>query len=265
MNKPNEVKNFIYSKAFMIKSQTLDVSKICPNEISCLKIEIENISLPPELRTDLNHTHRPNQNHQQFKNKKRFDPANEPSKYNVSWERCPVKSKTVINQLPPDIKRITGILNKISDENYDKMVEEAKTFNHIDPEVITVIFKKILAEPFFSDIYAKFCNSLGDMHEIINERCIIEFNKTQHKNLGKFIGELYKLDILDDLDSFLDTLMEDIDEAKLETLCKIINTIGPKDEIFKGIITKLGLIKSKFGSRHRFMILDIIEGKPPKV
>ena len=55
MNRSNEVKNLIYSKAFMIKSQTLDISKICPNEISCLKIEIENVNLPPELRTDLNH------------------------------------------------------------------------------------------------------------------------------------------------------------------------------------------------------------------
>ena len=194
-----------------------------------------------------------------LRNKKRSDQT--PAK----WERCPIKAKTIINQLPPDIKRITVILNKISDDNYDKMVEEAKTFNHIDPEVVTVIFKKILAEPFFSDVYAKFCNSLEDMHEIINERCIIEFNKTKHKNLGKFIGELYKLDILEDLDSFLDALMDDIDEAKLETLCKIINTIGVKNEIFKDIIAELDLIKSKFGSRHKFMILDIVEGKAPKI
>lgn len=238
--------NFIYSKSFMIKSQTLDISKICPNEISCLKIEIENTTLPPELRID-----------NQFQQKRRTD---------KKWERCPpAKAKTIINSLPPDIKRIIGILNKISDENYDKMVEEAKTFNHSDPEVVTVIFKKILAEPFFSDIYARFCNSLEDLHEIINERCIIEFNKTKHKNLGKFIGELYKLDLLDDLDSFLDALLDNIDEPKLETLCKIITTIGIKNDIFTKIIRNLDLIKTKFGSRHKFMILDIVEGKPPKI
>lgn len=242
--------NFIYSKAFMIKSQSLEISKLCPNEISCLKIEIENITLPSELRVDQNQGLR--------KNRTDRTPA--------KWERCPpIKAKTVINQLPPDIKRITAILNKISDENYDKMVEEAKTFNHADPEVVTVIFKKILAEPFFSDIYAKFCNSLEDLHDIINERCIIEFSKTKHKNLGKFIGELYKLDLLDDLDSFLDILLDNIDEQKLETLCKIITTIGVKNEIFTDIIAKLDLTKSKFGPRHRFMIMDVIEGKTPKI
>jgi hypothetical protein len=246
----NEVKNFIYSKPFMIKSQTLDLSKICPIEISCLKIQIENISLPSELRIDNQPLYPP----KDFKNRKRDNVQGK-------WERCPVQHKTIINSLPPDIKRITGILNKISDENFDKMIEEAKTFNHADPEVVTTIMKKILNEPFFSDIYAKFCNSLEDLHVIINEQCIIEFNKTKHKNLGKFIGELYKLDILDDLDSFINVLMKDIDEPKLETLCKIITTIGLKDEIFKDIICQLNSLKQNFGSRHRFMILDIVENR----
>jgi len=244
--------NFIYSKAFMSKSQSLEIAKICPNEISCLGIEIENIHLPTEFRIDQQYQHQG-----QRRNRHDRTPAR--------WERCPIKPKTVFNVLPPDIKRITAILNKISDENFDKLVEETKTFNYADPEVFAVIFKKIVAEPFFSDIYAKFCNSLEDLHEIINERCIIEFNKTKHKNLGKFIGELYKLNLLDDLDSFLDSLIEDIDEPKLETLCKIITTIGIKNEIFVNIIANLDSIKIKFGPRHKFMILDIVEGKIPKI
>jgi hypothetical protein len=252
--------NFIYSKAFMIKSQSLEIAKICPNEISCLKIEIENVNLPDELRIDqIQNQHHSGHGRNDFKSKKRIDS-------NGKWERCPPSQKPKpMSTLPPDIKRITAILNKISDENFEKMVEEAKTFNHADPEVVTVIFKKILAEPFFSDVYAKFCNDLEDLHDIINERCIIEFNKTKHKNLGKFIGELYKLDLLDDFDSFIDALLDDINEPKLETLCKIITTIGIKDPLFTDIIKKLDSIKSKFGSRHKFMILDIVEGKPPKV
>ncbi len=238
----------------MIKSQTLEIAKICPNEISCLNIEI--INLPNELKIDQTQSH----GHRYDTRSKRKDPSGK-------WERCPPsKPRTaMMSSLPPDIKRITAILNKISDENYDKMVEEAKTFNHADPEVVTVIFKKILAEPFFSDVYAKFCNSLEDLHEIINERCIIEFNKTKHKNLGKFIGELYKLDLLDDLDSFINTLLDHIDEPKLETLCKIITTIGMKDPIFTQIIIDLNLMKTKFSSRYKFMILDIVEGKTPKI
>ena len=248
--------NFIYSKAFMIKSQSLEISKICPNEISCLKIEIEHINLLSDLKPDQPHNQTHNHGQTGLKNKKRDHVTGK-------WERCPSsKTRTSLHStLPPDIKRITAILNKISDENYDKMIEEAKTFNHADPEVVTVIFKKILEEPFFSDVYARFCNSLVDLHEIINERCIIEFNKTKHKNLGKFIGELYKLNLLDDLNSFLDVLLDEIDPHKLETLCKIITTIGIKDEIFKEIILELNLIKTNFGSRYRFMIQDIVENR----
>ncbi len=238
----------------MIKSQSLELANVCPREVSCLEIEIENINLPDELRIDQIQ----NQNHGHHKN----DLKNKRKDASGKWERCPTMSqKTVIRPLPPDIKRITGILNKISDENFDKMVEEAKTFNHADPEVVTVIFKKILAEPFFSDVYAKFCNSLKDLHKIVNERCIVEFNKTKHKNLGKFIGELYKLDLLDDLDSFIDALLDNINEHKLETLCKIITTIGVKDPMFTEIIADLNEMKTNFGPRHRFMILDIVENR----
>jgi len=246
--------NFIYSKAFMIKSQTMEITKLCPTEISCLKIEIENINLPTQLRLD---NQQNNGAKLDSKHKRRLEHGNQP--ISAKWERCPSKTKTKINTLPPDIKRITAILNKISEENYDKMIEETKTFNYADPEVVTVIFKKILDEPFFSDVYAKFCNSLEDLHEIINERCIIEFNKTKHKNLGKFIGELYKLNLLNDLDSFIDTLLDNIDECKLETLCKIITTIGIKNIIFKEIIKELNLVKIKFSSRYKFMILDLVE------
>lgn len=229
-----------YSKLFMVKCKNLDISKICPPEVSILKIELNNAPLPSEFKVA-----------QQVKKKQ--DTAN--------WEK---HKRTVIKTLPVDIKRITGILNKISDDNYDKMVKEAKTFDHADKEVVTVIFKKILAEPFFSDIYAKLCKDLDDLHEIINERCIIEFNKSKHKNLGKFIGELYKIGILKDLNSFLCVLMEEINEEKLETLCKIIETIGTKNRIFVDILKKLDSIKTNFSPRYKYMILDIIEGKKKK-
>ena len=77
--------------------------------------------------------------------------------------------------------------------------------------------------------------------------------------MGKFIGELYKLNLLNDLDSFIDTLLDNIDECKLETLCKIITTIGIKNIIFKEIIKELNLVKIKFSSRYKFMILDLVE------
>jgi hypothetical protein len=237
--------NFIYSKAFMIKSQSLEMAKICPNEISCLKIEIENINLPSELVFD--------SIVQQKRNRTDRTPA--------KWDRCPKLKTTILNQLPPDIKRITAILNKITDDNYDKMIEEAKTFNYAGPEVVTVLFKKILAEPFYSDIYARFCNSLEDLHEIINEQCITEFNKTYSKNVINFICELYKFGLLNDLNSFIDTLLDDISETKLESLCELIAILGSKNDIFVDIIIHLDSIKTNFSSRYKFMIMDTIDGK----
>ena len=65
------------------------------------------------------------------------------------------RTENLWNNQPPDIKRITGILNKLNSENYDKLLVEAKTFNYSAPEVVSVIFKKAIAEPFFSDLYAR--------------------------------------------------------------------------------------------------------------
>lgn len=231
--------NFIYSKAFMIRSQQLDIAKSCPVEINKLNIEIERIGIV-------------------IINKPKYQPVHK-------WERrqpapVPIRTKPIINQLPPDLKRITGILNKISDDNYDKMIAEAKTFNYASPEVVGIIFKKIMAEPFFSDLYAQLCKSLENLREVINEKCLIEFNKNKHKNLGKFIGELYKLGILDDINSFVDTLLDNMGEQELETLCKIITTIGAKNKMFSEIIKYLDTIKSNFSARYKFMIMDLVDG-----
>lgn len=220
----------IYSLLFIEECRHL--SNECPDEIKKLGISIEINDIP------------------------------RPSKRNHNWERnksIPLKERTVIKALPPDIKRITGILNKISEDNYDKMVSEALTFNYADPEVVGVIFKKIINEPFYSNIYAKFCKSLVELHSIINERCIIEFNKTKHKNLGKFIGELYLLKLINNLDIYIDELMNNIDEQKLETLCKIISTVGINH--FKELSIKLDSIKTNFSNRYRFMIMDTLEDR----
>jgi hypothetical protein len=230
-----ETNNFVYSKTFMLKSRYLEISKICPVEITSLDIILEYKDITIEIHNSQNDHKIP------------------------KWQKN--KNIRVWANIPPDIKRIKGILNKLTEDNYERMIEETKTFNYRDPEVITFIFKKIIDEPFFSDLYAKFCNSLEDIHDIINERCIIEFNKMKHKNLGKFIGELYKIGLITDINSFITVLMEDIDNIKLEILCKIITTIGPKDVIFNDVLTNLDSMKNNFSSRFKFMILDLIDNK----
>ncbi len=240
--KKDPPKNFIYSKAFMMKCKELTICSVCPEEIFMLEINIENVSLPTELKIDT---------------KVDLDKR----KWIKGRGQAPVQVSKPWANIPPDVKRITGILNKLSEENCDKMIQEAKTFNHTDPEVISFIFKKILTEPFFSDLYAKFCESLETLHDLINEYCIIEFKKTNNKNLGKFIGELYKLKLITNLDIFLKVLTDDINESKFETLCKMIMTVGATDKIFKKSIEYLDSIRMQFSPRYRFMILNIKEGK----
>ncbi len=229
---------FIYSRPFMIKAQILEISKICPAEIEILNIKIENRNLPTELTILQNDNN---------------------TKQWIRGVHIQRKEKWSCNS-PPDVKRITTILNKLSDDNYDKFIEEAKTFNYVDPVVVSIIFKRILAEPIFCYLYAKFCKDLIGLHDLINELCILEFKKSRHKDLGKFIGELYKVDLID-LNGFIDVLLDDINDANLEILCKIIITVGFKNPIFKEIIEHLNGIKNKFSSRYKFMILDIVEGR----
>jgi len=234
-------KDFIYSRLFMTKVQSLDISKNCPVEIANLNIIIENKQIEV-----------PNGGNKDKTTKTWIRGTN----FNSQVKRT---ENTWINKTPPDVKRMTAILNKLSEDNYDKLVEETKTFNYTDPEVVSIIFKKTLAEPFFSEIYARFCKSLVNLHDLIRELCIIEFSKNKHKDLGKFIGELYKLDLIMDLNSFINVLLKDINDSNLEILCKIITTIGSSNPMFEEIIGYLNEIKNIFSSRHKFMIMDIIE------
>ena len=61
--------NYIYSKAFMIKSQSLEIAKLCPDEISCLKIEIFSINLPDEKIGQIQNGHGKN-----LRSKRKIDP-----------------------------------------------------------------------------------------------------------------------------------------------------------------------------------------------
>lgn len=231
-----QIDDYIYSRQFMIRAKSLEISKICPPEISSLKITFENQKLEQPV----------------------------PKKSNRTWIRAPVKKREKqgwASKLEPDLKRMTLILNKLTSDTYDKYLEESKTFNYADPGVVSIIFRKTLAEPFYSELYAKFCKDLIGLHDLMRDLCLDEFTKNKHKNLAQFIGELYKLDLVDDLNIFIEVLLEDIGDNNLEILCKIIATIGPKNPIFKEILEHLDDIKGQFSNRYRFMILDVIENR----
>lgn len=247
-----EKETCVYSRTFIIKCKTLDICKQKPEEINCITNNIKLINISEYLKNE--------------RNKKLLG-----TKDNVKWVKTRGNSYKQIETLtktlnpwkgsdnPPDIKRITGILNKLSEDNFDKLVTEVGTFNYCDPGVIKIIFRKVTMEPFFSTLYAKFCNKLVYLHQDIIEMCRKEFDLNKNKNVAEFISELYKIGLLKDLNYYTDVLIEYLTEKNLEILHKIIITVGIKNPMFSDIIKYLDSVKSSYSSRYKFMILDLTE------
>lgn len=241
-------KSYLYSISFLLNAKNLPISNIFPEEI--LKLDIK-FDTKPHLDFS-NIIFRNNK----IKNNKYIDKntINKCKKSQNDWKNNMIK-------IPIDIKHITSILNKLTNENYNKLLEETKTFNYSNPEIISKIFKKILEEPFFSKIYAKFCNDLPEIHELLTDLYIKEFEENNHKNLVIFIGELYNIKLITDLTEIINILITDLTENNLEILCTLIKTVGVNKFIFKDVLNNLDNIKNKFKPRFKFMIMDIIDLK----
>jgi hypothetical protein len=234
---------YIYSIPFMNRVRNIEISKICPIEIINLQIKIDYLPLKHDK-----HTRWP-----------RGKVSHQPIIEDIQLHTCVDPWKKADDRIPIDIKYITSVLNKITIENYDKMLAETLTFNYSNPDVVMKLFKKVLGEPFFSGIYAKLCKDLVDLHPLIKELCIQEFTAKKHKNLAVFIGELYKVGLVDNLSSFIDVLMEDLNDLNLEILCTLMKTIGINSECFAQIMKYLRTVLNTYKPRFRFMIMDILE------
>lgn len=244
-------KTLVYSKVDMLRIQELQESLVCPEEIKILNFKLETAAFP-ELKSIEGRTIR--------KNSKDGN-SNTGNTWRITYREQP-PNPIIFSSLNADVKRVRSILNKICENNYNELIKETKTFNYASPEVVTAIFDKIMTEPFFSDIYARFCKDLEKLHDIVDTWYISEFNKTKHKNLGKFVGELFKLGIID-LTNCLDILMTGIrdnhTEPYIETLKCIIMTVSAKHVIFIDVISELDEIKNTFTPRYKFMIMDLVD------
>lgn len=234
---------YVYSPTFMNKIKDLNISKKCPEFIKIMGNDF----------TKLDHKIHPTKPKFFGKNKNTNRKNLLPYKHSEnSW-------KNSLQLIPLDIKHINSILNKLTEENYDKLLEETKTFDYTNPNIVKKIFNKVLSEPFFSKIYSKFCKDLHNLHPLLKEMYINEFKENKHKNLAIFIGELYNIDLIDDLTDFIEELEDDLTEKNIEILCTLIKTVGVHNSEFVDIINKLDSIKNTLSSRYKFMILDIIE------
>lgn len=227
----------------MIKARELEISKVLPEELLALNIILEYVTFKIDKNIKW-------QRGKSFNEIKPFNDG-ELKKCNNPWKGD--------DKIPIDVKHITSILNKLTEENYENLLKDTMTFNYSNPVIVKKIFKKVLGEPFFAGIYSKFCKDLVDLHPILKELYITEFNENRHKNLAVFIGELYKIGLIDNLDTFINCLLGELNDSNLEILCKLITTIGKTDKHFKDTLPHLNSIKNSFSSRYKFMIMDIIE------
>lgn len=178
---------------------------------------------------------------------------------------------------PPDIKKINGLLNKLSPKNEEKIIQDIRNLNYTSEKIVEIIFKKAVAEPFYAELYAKMCSRLSKIRPLIQKMCIDEFQKNKHKNLCKFIGELYKRKIIISIHGILDTLTVNESESTAQTdieknveiLYNIMLVVGTKRGVFDKSFEFLESISPTMTPRFKYMILDLTEfrsGKriPPK-
>jgi translation initiation factor 4G len=125
------------------------------------------------------------------------------------------KSKIPRTEYDIIIKKVKGILNKISIDNFDKLsndlYELKLSTQELVKDTIIIIVDKSINEPTFGDIYANLCLKLSKKNYNVDEKifnfrnelvnqCQFKFEKEENfkKSIGniKFIGELFNKDLL---------------------------------------------------------------------
>ncbi len=251
----------IYSRSFLLQTRNLDLCLLRSEILTNIDLRVVVAKQPPPFI--------PNESKSHYKRggrgRKEFKPRDN------DWRSRPKLTRGKDAWVPDhedkekkpktDIKKIRGILNKLSENNKESLLAETQAIEYTDPEVVSIIFKKAVAEPFFSELYAQFCLGLTNLHELIRCLCTEEFGKIRNKNLCRFVGELYKLRLIEDLESFVDFLKEDLNDKNLEILCELIITVNPKDPQFSPIISELYEHKANYSTRLKFMIMDVYDFK----
>lgn len=190
------------------------------------------------------------------------------------------------------LSRFRSMLNKLTAENFDLLVEQVKLYKIDTSErldgVISLVFEKAISEPKFAPTYANLCKEVafittapqgqGEKKNTLKAKLITQCQKEfeRHKEESiifndiedklkeidsipdkdkreeqkarleeehyrvrqrangtvKFIGELYKIDMLTSkiMRACIDMLLQEVTEEKIERVCKLLTTIGKKME-----------------------------------
>lgn len=218
---------------------------------------------------------------------------------NVDWKKQEATNWLTTNKKNRDddeklYAKIRSILNKLSDENFDTLINEIKKMDindsdHLD-KLAEFIFCKALDEPKFCVRYAKLAydfayyqpynNDNLSFRAMIIRRCQITFNdlfnKTKEKAKGcmMFIAELYNYDLLptniivycfNDLCKLVDGKIR---ESSVEFILIFMKTLGENlwkksNNDAKALFEKFELLLKNTGlsNKEKFCIMDTIDLK----
>lgn len=223
-----------------------------------IKYKDKNISYPPELQKYVDSI-----KSIQIKTKTSYGNWKKPSNYKNNWL---LEKKLNKNDDEKIESKCKGILNKISDSNFDEMIEELLSLEiNTDDQLnilVNQIFKKAVIERNFNHMYAKLCFKLLHIFIVVNNQNryfrVLFINKCQHmfeaiskvntekdlidsefkskeeiNGLISFVGELYNHNILNDniIYGCVLTLLIGIDSnrwSSIEQTCTLIESIKTK-------------------------------------
>eukprot|EP00463_Aulacantha_scolymantha_P004168 TRINITY_DN515_c0_g1_i1.p1 TRINITY_DN515_c0_g1~~TRINITY_DN515_c0_g1_i1.p1 ORF type:complete len:345 (+),score=46.22 TRINITY_DN515_c0_g1_i1:602-1636(+) len=193
------------------------------------------------------------------------------------------------------LKKVQGILNKISMEKFKKLSERLITLLNdkvtdvnLLKSVVNIIFEKALMEKSFASMYSLLCETIIEnkflvfefnakkqtFKRILLNKCQSEFETTKDKKrvLGniRFIGELYKNgvlreDIVHECLGFLLSQVESPLDDDVESVCNLLETIGAKIDKkgskIEKYFEKLAVISKnqEVPSRIRFLCLNVLD------
>lgn len=215
--------DIVYSYNFLLKIKDLDECKIKHKSLNCIDLSI-------------------------FIEK---HPINIPSAN--AYKIKDINEKT-------DIEEIKLILNKLNKDNISLLIKQTQNIKYTNPDIVSIIFKSAVLQPYYSEVFANYCLGLKNIHKYIKDLCFQEYSKLKKKELIRFIGHLYKLNIINDneLNLIIDDL-SDICENNLEILLELTIIIDVTKKEFNNIINKYNDKKNIFSKRHKFMIMDLTD------
>lgn len=166
-----------------------------------------------------------------------------------------------------NVKRIKGILNKLNETNYEKLVSEIRPLSdNCEKEIVDLLVTKSMLEPGYVEYYVRMCKDLN-LNDKVNDIIMNKFQTKKHINLVKFIYLLYSYDIIKDINVYILNTFKEIQMSKdidinlniLIAFYKELNDV----EFLKNYFIKIEEILESDGSlkispRVKFLFKDVV-------